>query len=109
MRYNMSLKSVTLYLLQVEATAKYSGAVVLGIESEGQVTVLSGLEEGEEVVTSSQFLVDSESKLHEAIAKMIESLNYKKLESKKPAEAAETMKINNILSFFLAEEKREKI
>ena len=61
-------------------------AVVLGIESEGQVTVLSGLEEGEEVVTSSQFLVDSESKLHEATAKMMESLNYKKVESKKPAE-----------------------
>jgi multidrug efflux pump subunit AcrA (membrane-fusion protein) len=34
--------------------------------------VLSGLEEGEEVVTSGQFLIDSESQLQEAIAKMLE-------------------------------------
>jgi membrane fusion protein, copper/silver efflux system len=35
--------------------------VTLGIESSGQVTVLKGLDNGEEVVTSAQFLVDSES------------------------------------------------
>jgi Cu(I)/Ag(I) efflux system membrane fusion protein len=34
--------------------------------------VLDGLKEGEEVVTSAQFLIDSESKLHEATAKMME-------------------------------------
>ena len=37
--------------------------VILGIESAGKVAVLSGLEAGEEVVTSAQFLIDSESKL----------------------------------------------
>jgi len=44
--------------------------VTLGVNSDGRVVVMSGLNEGEEVVTSSQFLVDSESKLNEATAKM---------------------------------------
>lgn len=45
--------------------------VVLGHEAEGFAQVLSGLEEGAEVVTSAQFLLDSESTLREAIQKMI--------------------------------------
>lgn len=49
--------------------------VQLGIDSQGEVAVLSGLSAGDEVVTSSQFLVDSESKLREATAKMMETLN----------------------------------
>jgi RND family efflux transporter MFP subunit len=36
---------------------------------DGTVQVLSGLKEGEQVVTSGQFLLDSESRLREAIAK----------------------------------------
>lgn len=48
-------------------------AVKLGIESEGRVTVLEGLDAGDEVVTSAQFLIDSESKLKEAAAKMTRS------------------------------------
>jgi membrane fusion protein, copper/silver efflux system len=48
--------------------------VQLGIESSGQVAVLDGVAAGEEVVTSAQFLVDSESKLREATAKMMEAL-----------------------------------
>lgn len=46
--------------------------VKLGIASEGQVQVLEGLSAGEEIVTSAQFLIDSESKLREATAKMLE-------------------------------------
>ncbi len=34
--------------------------------------ILDGVDEGERVVTSSQFLIDSESKLREATAKMLE-------------------------------------
>jgi Cu(I)/Ag(I) efflux system membrane fusion protein len=34
--------------------------------------VLKGLKAGEEVVTSAQFLIDSESKLREATEKMVE-------------------------------------
>ena len=33
--------------------------------------VISGLEEGDEVVVSGQFLIDSESQLQEAIDKML--------------------------------------
>ncbi|MDQ6997822.1 MAG: efflux RND transporter periplasmic adaptor subunit [Mariprofundus sp.] len=46
--------------------------VVVGIDSEGEAQVLEGLKAGEIVVTSSQFLIDSESKLKEATAKMME-------------------------------------
>jgi|TARA_R110002110_G_C13470277_1_gene720498 Cu(I)/Ag(I) efflux system membrane fusion protein len=58
----------------VREPGKYEPRVVkLGIESNGEVAVLSGLQPGEEIVTSAQFLVDSESKLREAAAKMMES------------------------------------
>jgi multidrug efflux pump subunit AcrA (membrane-fusion protein) len=39
--------------------------------SDGLVQVLSGLKGGEEVVTSAQFLLDSESRFREAIAQML--------------------------------------
>ena len=48
--------------------------VSLGIEADGEISILEGLEAGEEVVTSAQFLVDSESKLKEATNKMLESM-----------------------------------
>jgi Cu(I)/Ag(I) efflux system membrane fusion protein/cobalt-zinc-cadmium efflux system membrane fusion protein len=47
-----------------------SREVGLGMEGDGYVQVLSGLEENDEVVTSAQFLIDSESSLREAIQKM---------------------------------------
>jgi len=47
--------------------------VTLGLSAEDdRDQVLSGLREGERVVTSGQFMLDSESQLREAIAKMIE-------------------------------------
>lgn len=46
--------------------------VTLGLASNGKVAVLKGLKAGEQVVTSAQFLIDSESKLREATAKMVE-------------------------------------
>ena len=48
--------------------------VTLGHESDGIVAVLSGVEPGEQVVTSAQFLIDSESRLREAAAKMVERM-----------------------------------
>ncbi|NIR48233.1 efflux RND transporter periplasmic adaptor subunit [candidate division KSB1 bacterium] len=46
--------------------------VVLGPEGEkGLVEVVAGLEEGQRIVTSAQFLLDSESRLREAIQKML--------------------------------------
>jgi multidrug efflux pump subunit AcrA (membrane-fusion protein) len=47
--------------------------VVLGAESGEFVQVISGIREGETVVTSGQFLIDSESNLREAINKMLEA------------------------------------
>lgn len=46
--------------------------VILGSEAEGYFEVSSGLTEGARVVTSAQFLIDSESKLKEAIGKILE-------------------------------------
>jgi RND family efflux transporter MFP subunit len=45
--------------------------VVLGASGDGHVAVLSGLEGGERVVTSAQFLIDSESNLREAVQKFL--------------------------------------
>ena len=45
--------------------------VVLGPRADGAVQILEGLADGDEVVTSAQFLIDSESNLREAIQKMI--------------------------------------
>lgn len=55
--------------------------VTLGPQAENDYfQVLSGLNEGERIVTSGQFMLDSESQLREAVQKM--------LEPKKPAESA---------------------
>lgn len=45
--------------------------VVTGIESNDYYTIVEGLEGGEQVVTSAQFLIDSESRLREAQMKML--------------------------------------
>ncbi len=48
--------------------------IQVGVEAEdGMVEVLYGLDEGEVVVTSGQFMLDGESKLKEAVAKMMEA------------------------------------
>lgn len=44
--------------------------VELGLEADGYLQVLSGLDSGTEIVTSSQFLIDSESNLRAAISKL---------------------------------------
>ncbi len=47
--------------------------VTLGVEGNNhEFQVLRGLEEGEEIVVSAQFMLDSESRLQEAIQKMLE-------------------------------------
>lgn len=46
--------------------------VVIGLEGDGgDYQVVSGLSEGEEIVVSGQLLLDSESRLKEAVAKML--------------------------------------
>jgi membrane fusion protein, copper/silver efflux system len=44
--------------------------VKLGVQSEGYVQVLDGIKEGEKIVISSQFLIDSESNLKAVISQM---------------------------------------
>ena len=62
-------------LFVVRAPGKFEPRpVTLGLASEGRVQIIEGVAAGEEVVTSAQFLIDSESKLREATAKMLESL-----------------------------------
>jgi Cu(I)/Ag(I) efflux system membrane fusion protein/cobalt-zinc-cadmium efflux system membrane fusion protein len=47
--------------------------VRVGLQSDdGYIEIVQGLLEGEQVVTSAQFMLDSESKLREAIQKMLE-------------------------------------
>ena len=53
--------------------------VTLGLSSMGKVAVIEGINVGEEVVTSAQFLIDSESKLREATAKMLQATDDKQL------------------------------
>jgi Cu(I)/Ag(I) efflux system membrane fusion protein len=49
--------------------------VTIGVSSEGLTEIITGVEPGEKVVVSAQFLIDSESKLREAILKMREISN----------------------------------
>jgi Cu(I)/Ag(I) efflux system membrane fusion protein len=44
--------------------------VKTGMESNGKVEIVHGIEEGDEVVTSSQFLIDSESSLQASMSRM---------------------------------------
>jgi Cu(I)/Ag(I) efflux system membrane fusion protein len=60
--------------------------VTLGVSAHGEVEVLKGLKAGEEVVTSGQFLIDSESSIREATKKMTEPQT---LESTTPGAAPE--------------------
>jgi Cu(I)/Ag(I) efflux system membrane fusion protein/cobalt-zinc-cadmium efflux system membrane fusion protein len=47
--------------------------VLIGEESDdGKLRIISGLQENDEVVISAQFLIDSESRLQEAIQKMLQ-------------------------------------
>ncbi|HEF4760749.1 TPA: efflux RND transporter periplasmic adaptor subunit [Pseudomonas putida] len=47
--------------------------VQAGLESSGQTAILKGLEEGQQVVTSGQFLLDSEASLKGIVAQPLES------------------------------------
>ncbi|MFQ5736663.1 MAG: efflux RND transporter periplasmic adaptor subunit, partial [Thermodesulfobacteriota bacterium] len=46
--------------------------VTLGVEADGHYEVVKGLSDGDEVVTSAHFLIDSESRLREAVTKMLD-------------------------------------
>jgi Cu(I)/Ag(I) efflux system membrane fusion protein/cobalt-zinc-cadmium efflux system membrane fusion protein len=61
--------------------------VTLGLSLDNQrVQILTGLVQGERIVTSGQFLLDSESKLKEAVQKML-AIKREKIKAIKPLEA----------------------
>lgn len=62
-------------------------------DDQGNIQVLQGLLEGESVVTSAQFMLDSESNLREAIQKMLEPKK-----SPAPARGAKTGDMNDLFS-----------
>jgi len=69
----------------VRAPGKFEPVTVkLGVQSGGRVAVLEGIDDGDEVVVSGQFLVDSESSLREAAAKMMQ------LEEREPIAGQDT-------------------
>jgi Cu(I)/Ag(I) efflux system membrane fusion protein len=59
--------------------------VTLGVSSNGETQITDGLKAGEIVVTSGQFLLDSESRLREATARMLEPANAGATRGTKPA------------------------
>lgn len=58
----------------VRAPGKFEPrTVTVGVTASGMTQIVEGVDAGETVVTSAQFLIDSESKLREAAAKMLEA------------------------------------
>ncbi len=60
----------TMAIVQNSSGTFDSRELDLGVKTQGYVQVLKGLTKGEKVVTSSVFLIDSESRLKEALSKM---------------------------------------
>ncbi|MBN4078251.1 efflux RND transporter periplasmic adaptor subunit [Nitrospina gracilis] len=60
----------TMVMIQKPSGDFESRELNLGVKTQGYVQVLSGLKAGERVVTSSTFLIDSESRIKEAFGKM---------------------------------------
>ncbi|NIU95520.1 MAG: efflux RND transporter periplasmic adaptor subunit [Nitrospinaceae bacterium] len=60
----------TLVIVSTDSGRFDSREVTLGVQAGGYFQVLKGLRRGEKVVISSNFLIDSESKLQEAISKL---------------------------------------
>lgn len=76
----------------VRAPGKFEPRLVtLGLASDGKVAVLEGVKVGEEIVTSGQFLIDSESKLREATAKMLQPNDEEKADQMDSPGAMESM------------------
>ncbi len=80
--------------------------ISIGLESKDYYEVLQGVAEGEKVVTSSQFLIDSESRLKEAINKMLQAKKTKPEQEIK--EMAEHKKHEDIKMEYEASETTRK-
>lgn len=63
-------KQGTYVIVELAEGSFQARSIVLGMENKGRVEVQAGLKEGDRVVTSGQFLIDSESSLRESFNKM---------------------------------------
>ncbi|MGD8808783.1 MAG: efflux RND transporter periplasmic adaptor subunit [Gammaproteobacteria bacterium] len=68
-------------------------AVDLGIEAGDRVEIRSGISEGDMIVTSGQFLIDSESNIDTALARMDPGVDMPMTQQGRPAERVTTMAV----------------
>ena len=67
--------------------------VLLGMETKEFYEILHGIKEGDRVVTSAQFLIDSESQLTEAINKMLQTKKAEREQKKRAMPKGMTMSV----------------
>lgn len=88
-------------VLAAESSIYRSVPVVLGMEVDARVHILEGLKEGDKIVTSGQFLIDSESNIEVAIARYEEQ--------KKIDERPTKVKVNATIRRTILEEMKLRI
>lgn len=88
-------------VLAAESSIYRSVPVVLGMEVDARVQILEGLKEGDSIVTSGQFLIDSESNIDVAIARYEEA--------KKEEERPTKVKVNAVIRSIKREEMKLRV
>lgn len=73
-------------------------AVKAGIESGGRIEILAGLDEGEAVVTSGQFLIDSEASLDASLLRLMPDMADG--DAKAPPAAPDTHRVVGVINAF---------
>ncbi len=80
-----------------------------GIESGGRVEILEGLEEGKSVVTSAQFLIDSQASLKGSLERMEEPKEKMAQTDQKDQIKSEEISSTGILRQIIADERKIKL
>lgn len=88
-------------VLAAESSIYRSVPVVVGMEVDARVQILEGLKEGDKIVTSGQFLIDSESNIEVAIARYEEE--------KKKAERPTNVKVGATIRSTNREEMKLRV
>lgn len=84
--------------------------VLAGMESDGRVEIIEGLNEGEKVVTSAQFLIDSEASLKASFSRMgSDDAESNDAEKESKATKDETFMGMGVVNDIFAEERRVNI
>jgi len=85
-------------------------SVLAGMESDGRVEIIEGLNEGEKVVTSAQFLIDSEASLKASFSRMgSDDVESDDAEKESKATKDETFMGMGVVNDIFAEERRVNI